>query len=104
MASSAQANTSPTAITPTSTWLRRLIITLTLLAWIALAFVLFWLIGRIEEALLLLAIGALLAYVIYPLVRFLHHVIPRFLAVIIVYLLDLRALGFLFHLRGTTVG
>jgi predicted PurR-regulated permease PerM len=103
MASSDQADTSPTAITPTSTWLRRLIITLTLLAWIALAFVLFWLIGRVAEALLLLALGALLAYVIYPLVSFLQHVMPRFLAVIIVYLLVLSGLGILLYFVATAV-
>jgi predicted PurR-regulated permease PerM len=103
MPSSAQSDTSPPATTPTSTWLRRLIITLTLLAWIALAFVVVWLIGRVAEAVLLLAIGALLAYVLYPLVRFLQHVMPPFLAVIIVYLLVLSGLGILLYFVATTV-
>jgi len=103
MASSTPTNTSPPAPTPTSTWLRRLIISLTLLTWIALAFVLVWLIGRVAQALLLLAIGALLAYVLYPLVRFLQHVMPRFLAVIIVYLLILSGLGILLYFVATTV-
>src|SRR5438094_10227349 len=97
MASSAPTNTSPPAPTPTSTWLRRLIISLTLLAWIARAFVLVWLIGRVAQALLLLAIGALLAYVLYPLVRFLQHVMPRFLALISAYLLMLSGLGILLY-------
>lgn len=103
MASSPQTNASPPATTPTSTWLRRLIITLTLLAWIALAFVVVWLIGRVAEALLLLAIGALLAYVVYPLVRLLERVMPRFLAVILVYLLVLSGLGILLYFVATTV-
>lgn len=103
MTSSAQANTSPPAMTPTSTWLRRLIITLTLLGWIALAFVVVWLMGRLAEALLLLAIGALLAYILYPLVRVLQQVMPRFLAVIVVYLLVLSGLGILLYFVATTV-
>jgi predicted PurR-regulated permease PerM len=103
MPSSTQANTSPPAMTSTATWLRRLIITLTLLAWIALAFVVVWLIGRVAQALLLLAIGGLLAYVLYPLVRFLARVMPRFLAVIIVYLLVLGGLGILLYFVATTV-
>ena len=103
MPSSPQTNVSPPATTPTSTWLRRLIITLTLLAWIALAFVVAWLIGRVAQALLLLAIGALLAYVVYPLVRWLEHVMPRLLAVILVYLLVLIGLGILLYFVATTV-
>src|SRR6266567_7216780 len=103
MASSAQADRPPPATTPTSTWLRRLIITLTLLAWIALAFVVVWLIGRVAQALLLLAIGALLAYVLYPLVHLLQHVMPRFLAVILVYLLVLSGLGILLYFVATAV-
>ncbi len=103
MTSSAQTNTSPPVTTPTSTWLRRLIITLTLLGWIALAFVVFWLIGRVAQALLLLAIGALLAYILYPLVRLFQHVMPRFLAVILVYLLVLSGLGLLLYFVATTL-
>ena len=103
MSTTGKADTSRTAITPTSTWLRRLIITLTILAWIGLALVLFWLVGLVGQALLLLAVGALLAYVLYPLVRFLQHVMPRFLAVIIVYLLVLSGLGILFYFVTATV-
>lgn len=103
MASSAQTDTSSPAITSTSTWLRRLIISLTLLVWIALAFVVVWLIGRVAQALLLLAIGALLAYVLYPLVRLLQRVMPRFLAVILVYLLVLSGLGILLYFVATAV-
>ncbi|MDQ6662273.1 MAG: AI-2E family transporter [Chloroflexota bacterium] len=103
MSSSDQTNTSHSAIVPTSTWLRRLIITLTILSWIALALVLFWLVGRVAQALLLLAVGALLAYVLYPFVHFLQRVMPSFLAVIIVYLLVLIALGILFYFVAIAV-
>ncbi len=103
MTSSAQADTSSPAMTPTLTWLRRLIITLTLLGWIALAFVVVWLMGRLAEALLLLAIGALLAYILYPLVRVLQQVMPRFLAIIVIYLLVLSGLGILLYFVATTV-
>ena len=103
MPTSVKADTLSTETTSTSTWLRRLIITLTILAWIALALVLFWLIGRVGQALLLVAVGALLAYVIYPLVRLLQWIMPRFLAVIVVYLLVLATLGILFYFVTTTV-
>src|SRR5204862_1832489 len=102
MASSAPSNTSPPAPPPTSTWLRRLIISLTLLAWIALAFVLVWLIGRVAQALLLLAIGALLAYVLYPLVRFFHTLLPVFFPAFLANFFIFTAWGSCCFLSATT--
>lgn len=103
MSTPGNVDTPRSALTPTSTWVRRLVITLTLLAWIGLALVVFWLVGRVASALLLLAVGALLAYILYPLVGFLQRVMPRFLAVIIVYLLVLLGVGILVYFVVTTV-
>ncbi len=103
MSTPGKAETPRSALTLTSTWVRRLIITLTLLAWIGLALVLLWLIGRVGQALLLLAVGALLAYVIYPLVTFFQRIMPRFLAVIVVYLLVVIGVGILLYFVVTAI-
>ncbi len=56
---------------------RRLVNALTVLAWVAIAGVILWALGRITEALLLLSLAALVAYVIYPLVKLLERIMPR---------------------------
>ncbi len=103
MSTPGKAETPRSAITLTSTWVRRLIIALTLLAWIGLALVLLWLIGRVGQALLLLAVGALLADVLYPLVNFFQRIMPRFLAVILVYLLVVIGVGILLYFVVTAL-
>lgn len=62
---------------PLSTWTKRLVISLTILVWIVLTGAFFWLLGRVAQAALLLAIGALLAYTIYPFVKLLQRLLPR---------------------------
>ena len=78
-------------------WTRRLVISVTVLIWIVLLGVFFWLVGRMAQAFLLLAIGAILAYTIYPLVRLLQRVLPRPLAIAVVYLLVLGLLSILVY-------
>ena len=71
--------------------MRRLLIALTIIAWVVIGcFVLFviWLFG---EPFTLLLIAGLLAYIIYPFVSFFLRVMPRPLAVIIVYFILLIA-------------
>lgn len=80
-----------------SPWMRRLIISLTILAWIAIGYVVVTFLGHIVLALVLVIIAALLAYVIYPLVHLLQRYMPRPLAVTIVYVLVLGALGLLIY-------
>ncbi|MFL5707145.1 MAG: AI-2E family transporter [Ktedonobacteraceae bacterium] len=86
-----------TDTTPLAIWTKRLVISLTILVWIVLAGLFFWLIGRVAQAMLLLAIGALLAYTIYPLVKLLQRVLPRPLAIAVVYLLVLGVLSILVY-------
>jgi predicted PurR-regulated permease PerM len=88
----AKASTSPLTV-----WTQRLVISLTLLVWIILAGILFWLIGRTAQAFLLLAIGALLAYTMYPLVRLLQRIMPHPFAIAIVYITILGALSALVY-------
>lgn len=78
-------------------WTKRLVISLTILAWCVLVGMLFWLLGRVAQAIFLLVIGALLAYTIYPLVKLLQRVMPRPLAIIVVYLLGLGLASLLLY-------
>ena len=74
-------------------WTRRLIVSLTVLAWIAIAgFVLYGL-SRISNALVVLVISILLAYMIYPFTQLLRRYMPLVLAITIAYLVVVLVLG-----------
>ncbi|MBA3823688.1 MAG: AI-2E family transporter [Ktedonobacterales bacterium] len=65
----------------------------------------FWLASHFVRALLLLGIGALLAYALYPPVRFFSRFLPRPVALLVVYLLLVGLLGALGYLVvSTSVG
>ncbi len=89
--------------TPGSKWTRRLDIPLTILAWIALAAVVLWAADHIIRSLIVLAIAALLAYALAPSVKLLERVMPRFLAILIVYFIVLIGLSVLLYLVIHTV-
>jgi predicted PurR-regulated permease PerM len=80
-----------------SKWTRRRDIPLSILAWIGVAAVVLWAASHIVRSLLLLAIAALLAYALVPVVKLLERVMPRFLAMLIVYLIVLSALSLLLY-------
>ncbi|GCE31779.1 AI-2E family transporter [Dictyobacter alpinus] len=84
-------------------WLDRLLISLTILAWIALTGVFFWLVSQISQAVILLAIAALIAYAIYPLVEVLRRYIPKPIAITLVYLVVFGALVTLLYFVGLTL-
>src|SRR5713101_6182979 len=86
-----------------SKWTRRLDIPLTILAWIALAAVVLWAADHIIRSLIVLAIAALLAYALAPAVKLLARVMPRFLAILIVYFIVLIGLSVLLYLVIHTV-
>ncbi len=79
-------------------WIRRLGLPLAILAWTAVALLILWLAGHVIQTLLLLTFAALLAYALSPAVKLLERVMPRFLAILIVYLVVLGALGGLLYL------
>jgi predicted PurR-regulated permease PerM len=81
-----------------SKWKRRRDIPIAILAWIAVVAIILWAAGHVIRSLLLLAIAALLAFALAPAVKFLQRVMPRFLAIIIVYLVVFSAFGFLVYL------
>jgi len=66
---------------------RRLLIALTVLAFLAIGAVALYAISLIEGAVILLMLSALLAYLIYPLVQFLQRRLPPPLAIAVAYLL-----------------
>ncbi|HYL41988.1 MAG TPA: AI-2E family transporter [Ktedonobacteraceae bacterium] len=79
-------------------WKLRRDIPLAILAWIAVIAVILWAAGHVVRSLLLLAIASLLAYALAPAVKLLQRVMPRFLAILVVYLLVLSALCLLIYL------
>ena len=87
---------------PPSIWMRRLLIALTLIAWIVIVSFLFFVIWLVGESFTLLLIGGLLAYIIYPFVLFFQRIMPRPLAVFLVYLVLLIALSVLIYILGVS--
>jgi predicted PurR-regulated permease PerM len=79
-------------------WIRRCGLPLTLLAWTGVALLILWLAGHVIQTLLLLTMAALLAYALAPAVQFLERVMPRFLAILIVYLIVLGVLSAMLYL------
>lgn len=86
----------------TTRWTRRLIISLTLLAWLALAIVVVMIIGYIATTLLILIIAALIAYAVVPLVGLFQRIMPRPLAILLTYLIVLGCVVLLLYLLIVT--
>jgi predicted PurR-regulated permease PerM len=102
LSSSDQRETSQHGITPTSVWTRRLIILLTILATITLVGVALWGASHIITSSLIFAIAALIAYAIAPAVDLFQRVLPRALAILVVYLIALILLGLLLYMLIST--
>jgi predicted PurR-regulated permease PerM len=68
-----------------TTWAQRRDIPITILAWTGLILLLVWGISRIIRTVLMLAIASLIAYALSPLVKLFERVMPRFLAILLVY-------------------
>src|SRR5437667_12057132 len=85
-----------------ATVVRRVGIPLASLAWTGVALLILWLAGHVIRTLLLLTFAALFAYPLAPAVKLLERVMPRFLAILIVYLIVLGALSTLLYLIVST--
>jgi predicted PurR-regulated permease PerM len=85
-----------------TTWMRRVGLPLAILAWTGVALLILWLAGHVIQTLLLLTFAALLAYALAPAVKLLERVMPRFLAILLVYLIVLGALSALLYLIVST--
>ena len=86
----------------TDAWVRRLIISFTFLSWIVLFLIILYLLSYIQVALWVLVIAALIAYAVLPLVTLFHRIMPRFLAILLVYVVIVGVLLFLMYLLITT--
>jgi predicted PurR-regulated permease PerM len=83
-------------------WIRRCGLPFAILAWTGVALLILWLAGHVIQTLLLLTLAALLAYALAPAVQFLERLMPRFLAILIVYLIVLGVLSALLYLIVST--
>ena len=92
----------PRAVDARTKWATRRDVPLAILAWIAVVAVVFWVASHIVSSLLILAIAALLAYALAPGVRILQRFMPRFLAILIIYLVVLGAISLFVYLIATT--
>src|SRR5690242_991858 len=90
-------NEQPTMTPPDNVWQRRFFIVLTLLGWIALFAVMLWTIGKIITPIILIGFSALLAYLIFPLVRFFQRHMPRILAILLSLLVVLAVVGLILY-------
>jgi predicted PurR-regulated permease PerM len=91
-------------IRTSSRWIRRVAIPLMALTWIVLIGVLIWAAAHISRSLLLLAIAALLAFALAPLVTILGRFMPRIAAILITYLIVLSVVSILcFFLIRTAI-
>jgi hypothetical protein len=79
-------------------WVRRCGLPFAILAWTGVALLILWLAGQLIQTLLLLALAAVLAYALAPVVTLLARVMPRFLAILVVYLVVLGLIGALLYL------
>jgi predicted PurR-regulated permease PerM len=86
-------------------WARRRDIPIAILAWIVLGMLIFWALGHVARSIIIFAIAALLAYALTPGVKLLERVVPRVVAIIIVYLVIWGAFGLLLYfIINTTIG
>src|SRR6266567_6038443 len=82
------------AILPSiSLWQKRFFIVMTILGWLVLVVAIIWGIGKIITPIVLIGFSALIAYLIYPLVRFFQRHMPRVLAILLSILLMLAVIG-----------
>jgi predicted PurR-regulated permease PerM len=88
--------------TATRVWTRRLIILLTILAAFVLAVLILNGASHITTALLIFAVAALIAYAIAPVVVIFQRVMPRWLAILLIYLLVFILLGLVMYLVVNT--
>lgn len=67
-------------------WRKRFFVSVTLLTWLVIVGILARFIGLIAGPIILLTLAGLIAYIIHPLVKILERVLPRPLAIAVVFL------------------
>jgi predicted PurR-regulated permease PerM len=84
-------------------WTRRFLIALTILAWFGIAAMVIWGLRLIGAVLLLYAIAALLAFVLFPVAKLLGRVLGRRVAALVVILLVVLAAAALLYTLGAAL-
>lgn len=79
-------------------WSRRRDTILTVLLWAVVIGIVLWLLSHLIDVVLLVVISAIIAFALDPITTWLSRFLPRFLAILIVYVLALAALGALAYL------
>ncbi|HEX5569969.1 MAG TPA: AI-2E family transporter, partial [Ktedonobacterales bacterium] len=91
-----QPSTAPRPLRPQrvaeSRWARRRDVALAIVGWAIITGGALWLAGHIVHTLLILALAALFAYAIAPGVALLHRKLPKWLAVVIMYVIVLAVI------------
>jgi predicted PurR-regulated permease PerM len=82
-----------TTPTPISVWIRRLIYLGILLITVLLIGILLWLSSKVITMLLILLVAVLLAYAVTPVIGLLQRIMPRILALLVVYVIVIILLG-----------
>lgn len=86
-------------------WQRRRDIPLAILGWTGVVALMLWGAGHIVRTLLILTLAALLAYALAPAVKLFQRIMPRVLAMLLVYLIMLGTLSaLLFLIVNTAIG
>lgn len=78
-------------------WTKRRDIPLAILAWAAVVLLAFWLASHVTETIFVIVIAGLLAYALAPLVTLFTRIMPRLLAVVLVYIVVLAGIGTLVY-------
>jgi predicted PurR-regulated permease PerM len=86
-----------------SAWARRLLFLRIILITVLLIGILFWLSSKVIVVLLILLVAALLAYAVVPVIELLHRIMPRALAMVLVYLVAIAVFGLLAYLAIKTL-
>lgn len=86
-------------------WARQRDIPIAILAWLVLSGLLLWAASYVVRSILVVIVAVLLAFALTPAVKLLQCIMPRMLAVIMVYLVVLGGLSFLFYvIISATIG
>lgn len=91
-----------TASTVNGAWATRLLFLRILLITVLLIGILVWLLSFVINPILILIVAALLAYAVVPVIDLLHRVMPRALAIVLVYVVAIIVFGVLAYLGVKT--
>lgn len=77
----------PSQDSSAASWQQRLYAPLTILAWLAVVIVFAWLLGHVARTLLTIVLATILAFALTPLVSLFSRWMPRFLAILLAYII-----------------